>query len=181
MDWSFMNIFKRADFNTLMFSLAIMGWIMNCLYPDIIYFIMIAIMCSVYCIARFVVHLYDAYQLSQINKANAKYDQEQKDKMAHDRELQAQFVYDRLSLDNQKLLQEIVRKGEKSSYSDVYIIKDVHSNSFIISQISMMLFHDNMVNSWVTINESQDSCSIYIKNPLNIIIERQIKNNRHEQ
>lgn len=174
MDWSFLNIFKRADFNTLMFSLGVMGWIMNYLYPDIIYFIMIAIMCSVYCIARFVVHLYNAYQVSQTNKANAKYDQEQKDKMAHDRELQAQFVYDRLSCDDQKLLQDVVSKGEKSSYSDVYIIKGRCSNSFMISQISMMLLHDNMIGSWITINESQDTCSIYIKNPLNIIIERKI-------
>ena len=173
MDWSFLNIFKRADFNTLMFSLAIMGWIMFYLYPDIIYFIMIAIMCSVYCIARFVVHLYNVYHVSQINKENAKYDQELKDKRTHDRKLQAQFVYDRLSLDDQKRLQEIIRRSEKSCYSDVYIIKDKLSNCMFISEIQMILFNDDMINNWISINESSDSYSINIKSPLNSIIESQ--------
>ena len=174
MDWSFLNIFKRADFNTLMFSLAIMGWIMFYLYPDIIYFIIIAITCSVYCIARFVVHLYNAYQIYQINKANAKYNQELKDKRAHDMELQAQFVYDRLSPNDQKLMQEIIRKGEKSSFPDVYIIKDKLSNCMFISQVQMILFSDDMISNWISINESSDSYSINIKSPLNLIIESQL-------
>lgn len=176
MDWSFLNIFKRADFNTLMFSLAIMGWIMFYLYPDIIYFIMIAIMCSVYCIARFVVHSYNAYQESQVNKANVKYDQELKDKRTHDRELQAQFVYERLSSDDQKLLQEIIRKGEKSCYSDVYIIRDKLSNCMFISQVQMILYSDDMIHNWISINESSDSYSINIKSPLNSIIESKSNN-----
>lgn len=146
------------------------------LYPDIIYFIMIAIMCSVYCIARFVVHLYNVYHVSQINKENAKYDQELKDKRTHDRKLQAQFVYDRLSLDDQKRLQEIIRRSERSCYSDVYIIKDKLSNCMFISEIQMILFNDDMINNWISINESSDSYSINIKSPLNSIIESKLNN-----
>jgi hypothetical protein len=174
MDWSFLNIFKKADFNTLVFSLAVMGWIMLYFYPDIIYLKMIALLCSVYCISRFVVHLYHVYQISKTNKANAKYDKAQKDKRAHDRELQAQFVYDRLSLDDQKILQEIIRKGEKSCYSDVYIIKDKLSNCMFISQVQMILYSDDLINNWISINESSDSYSINIKSPLNSIVENRI-------
>lgn len=174
MDWSFLNIFKRADFNTLMFSLAVTGWIMLYNNPDIIYLKMITLLCSIYCISRFFVYLYNVYQVSKTNKANAKYHKEQNDKKARDRELQAQFVYDRLSLDNQKILQEIIRRGEKSCYSDVYIIKDKLSNCMFISQVRMILFSDNMINNWISIEESSDSYSIYIKLPLNSIIESRI-------
>lgn len=174
MDWSFLNIFKRADFNTLMFSLAVTGWIMLYNNPDIIYLKMITLLCSIYCISRFFVYLYNVYQVSKTNKANAKYHKEQNDKKARDRELQAQFVYDRLSLDNQKILQEIIRRGEKSCYSDVYIIKDKLSNCMFISQVRMILFSDNMINNWISIEESSDSYSIYIKSPLNSIIESRI-------
>ncbi len=174
MDWSFLDIFKRANFNTLMFSLAVMGWIMICYYPDIIYLKMIALLCSVYCVSRFVVHLYNVYQESKVNKAKAKSDQELIDKRAYDRELQAKFVYDRLSFEDQKLLQEIIRMSVRSCYSDVYIIKDKLSNFMFISQVRMLLFNDDMINNWISINESSDSYSINIKSPLNSIIERQL-------
>ncbi len=174
MDWSFLNIFKRADFNTFMFSLAVTGWIMLYYYPDIIYLKMLAILCSVYCIARLIVYLYNVYQTKEVKKANTRYDEEQKDKKAHDRGLQAQLVYDRLSFDNQKLLQEVVCKGEKSCYSNVYIIKDKISNCMFISQLEMMLYNDDMINNWICIKESQDSYSIHITPPLNSIIESQL-------
>ena len=32
MDWSFLDIFKKADFNTLMFSIAVTGWILFYIY-----------------------------------------------------------------------------------------------------------------------------------------------------
>lgn len=181
MDWSFLNIFKRADFNTLMFSLAVTGWILLYFHPDIIYFKIIAILCSIYCISRFVVHLYEAYQISKVKKANAKYDQERNDKRVRDRELQAQFVYDRLGRNDQELLQELIRISEKSSYSDVYIIKDKLSNCMFISQVQMILYGDDMINNWIIINESTDSYSITINAPLNKIIESKIKNNKYEQ
>ena len=174
MDWSFLNIFKRADFNTLMFSLAVTGWILLYFHPDIIYFKIIALLCSIYCISRFIVHLYNAYQIRKVNKANAKYDQEQNVKRTHDRELQAQFVYDRLSRNDQELLQEVINKSEKSCYPDVYIIKDKLSNCMFISQVQMILFGDDMINSWISINESSDSYSIIIKSPLNSIIESKL-------
>ena len=37
MDWSFLDIFKKADFNTLMFSIAVTGWILFYIYPENIY------------------------------------------------------------------------------------------------------------------------------------------------
>lgn len=174
MDWSFLNIFKRADFNTLMFSLAVTGWIMLYNNPDIIYLKMITLLCSIYCISRFFVYLYNVYQVSKTNKANAKYHKEQNDKKARDRELQAQFAYDRLNLDDQKRLQEIIRRSEKSSYSDVYIIKDKLLNCVFISEVRMILYNDNMIYDWISINESSDSYSVHIKSPLNTIIESKL-------
>ena len=171
MDWSFLNIFKRADFNTLMFSLAVTGWILLYYHPDIIYFKIVAILCSIYCICRLIAHMYNAYQIRKVKKANAKYDQDQIEEKLREKELQAKFVFDRLSSENQEILFEIVRKGMKSSYSNVYIFKDKFSNFTFHQQIDAMLLRDDMINSWISINETYDSFSVYIKSPLNSIIE----------
>ena len=115
--------------------------------------------------------MYNAYQIRKVKKANAKYDQDQIEEKLREKELQAKFVFDRLSSENQEILFEIVRKGMKSSYSDVYIFKDKFSNFTFHQQIDAMLLRDDMINSWISINETYDSFSVYIKSPLNSIIE----------
>ena len=81
MDWSFLNIFKKADFNTLMFSIAVTGWILLCIYPEFIYIRIAAILCSIYCVSRFVVFLFKSNQEKKIIKANRLYDEKQEKKL----------------------------------------------------------------------------------------------------
>ena len=173
MDWSFLNIFKRADFNTFMFSLAVTGWIMIYYNPDMFYLKMIAILCSVYCVTRFAIYLFNRYQTNKINKANARYEQEQKEKRANERNIQAQYVYDRLSNKHKKILFEVVSNSERCSYNDVYILRDKDSYFLLFTQIRSLLLSDNMIHSWVSIDESLDTFFIHIKAPLNLIIENQ--------
>ena len=171
MDWSFLNIFKKADFNTLMFSIAVTGWILLCIYPDNIYIRIAAISCSIYCIARLVVFLFKSYQEKKIIEANRLYDEQQERKQIQEKRLQAQYVYDRLSQESKELFSRIVKTATKSSYSDVYILQDINSCSHVVAQLRTILYGDNMINSWVSIDETSENVCIYIKSPLNEIIE----------
>ncbi len=175
MDWSFLNIIKKADFNTLMFSVALTSWILLCIYPGNIYLLIAAILCTIYSVTRFAVYLFNFYQVKKNRKANRLYDQQQEEKRIRERRLQAQFVYDRLSEKDKKLFADIAKSATKSSYSDVYILQGMESCSFIVSQLRSVLYSDNMINSWVSIDETMRSVSIYIKSPLNEIIESNSK------
>lgn len=171
MDWSFLNIFKKADFNTLMFSIAVTGWILLCIYPENIYILISAILCSIYCVARLVVFLFKSNQEKKIIEANRLYDEQQERKQIQEKRLQAQYVYDRLSQESKELFSRIVKTATKSSYSDVYILQGMNSCSQVVAQLSNILYGDNMINSWVSIDETSENVCIYIKSPLNEIIE----------
>ena len=171
MDWSFLNIFKKADFNTLMFSIAVTGWILLRIYPENIYILISAILCSIYCVARLVVFLFKSYQGKKTIEASRLYDKQQEEKKIRDKKLQAQYVYDRLSQESKELFSSIVKTATKSSYSDVYILQGMNSCSQVVAQLSNILYGDNMINSWVSIDETSENVCIYIKSPLNEIIE----------
>ena len=53
------DIFKKAEFNTLMLSGAITGWVLFVFFPENIYVTGIAVLCSAYCAIRFCVFLYN--------------------------------------------------------------------------------------------------------------------------
>ena len=171
MDWSFLNIFKKADFNTLMFSIAVTGWILLCIYPENIYILISAILCSIYCVARLVVFLFKSNQEKKIIEANRLYDEQQERKQIQEKRLQAQYVYDRLSQESKELFSRIVKTATKSSYSDVYILQGVDSCSHTVLQLRNILYGDSMINSWVSMDENSENLCIYIKSPLNEIIE----------
>ena len=47
----------------------------------------------------------------------------------------------------------------------------MNSCSQVVAQLSNILYGDNMINSWVSIDETSENVCIYIKFPLNEIIE----------
>lgn len=175
MDWSFLNIFKKADFNTLMFAIAVTGWILLRIYPENIYILIAAILCSIYCVTRLVVYLFKSNQEKKIIEANRLYDEQQKKKQIQERRLQAQYVYDRLSEDSKKLFSDIVKRATKSSYCDAYILHNMNSCSPLTNQLRNILYGDNMINSWVRMEDSMECVSIYINYPLNEIVESNCK------
>ena len=174
MQWNFFNIFKKADFNTLMFSVAITGWIFY-KYPELNYILVVTIFCSIYCFARLVVCLFNSFQDWRRTHTDRLYYKQQEEKKTLRTKLEAQYVYDMLSEDNKKLFYSIVKTAVKSGYSDVYILHGMDSCSPIVTQLRNYLYRDNLINSWVIIYESVDSVSVSIKAPLNEILESKCK------
>ena len=171
MDWSFLNKFKKADFNTLMFSIAVTGWILFYKYPENIYILIAAILCSIYSVARFVVFLIKSYQEKKVTEVNWLHDELQEKKKIQEIKLHAQYIFDRLSKESKEVFFNIVKTATKSSYSDVYILQGVDSCSHTVLQLRNILYGDSMINSWVSMDENSENLCIYIKSPLNEIIE----------
>ena len=171
MDWSFLDIFKKADFNTLMFSIALTGWILFYIYPENTYALTAAILCSIYSVARCVVYLFKYYKRKQIIRANRLHAEQQEREEIQKERQQAQYVYDRLSKESKDVFSYIVQTATKSSYSNVYMMHDLKSCSQIVSKLRTILHRDSMLGSWVGIDEDCENICIYINSPLNEIIE----------
>lgn len=176
MDWSILNIFNKADFNTLMLALAITGWILNHYYPTSIWFLGGAILCSIYCMIRLCVFIYKWVIAKRHIKKDEKYKKEIREKNAQNQRLQAQYAYDRLSMEGKLLLSEIVRIGEKSCYSDVYIIRNKLEHYSLVSQLYHLRYSDNVIASWISVDDGQDSYCVNIRSPLNLIVEEGLNN-----
>lgn len=176
MDWSFLDIFKKADFNTLMFSIALTGWILFDIYPENIYVLTAAILCSVYSVARYFVYLFKYYKRKQIIRENRLQAELQERKKIQKERQQAQYVYDRLSKESKCVISYIVKTATKSSYPNVYMMQDLKSCSQIVSQLRTILHRDSVIDSWVSIDERSENICVHIEPPLNEIIEATIKN-----
>jgi Ca2+/Na+ antiporter len=171
MDWSFLDIFKKADFNTLMFSIALTGWILFYIYPENVYMLMAAILCSIYSVARFVVFSFKSYKRKRIIKANRIHAEQQERKRIQEKRQQAQYVYDRLSKESKDVFSYILQTATKSIYSNVYMLHDMNSCFEIIAKLRIILHRDSMIGAWVSIDEECEKICVYIESPLNEIIE----------
>lgn len=125
MDWDILNIFKKAEFNSLMLSIAIPGWILYYLGVFKEYSLIVALVASVYCLIRFIVCCYKNI-VARI--AAKKYEAQQK----RDKELKAQAekeerrieisrMFKGLTEENKKTLAYILLKGKPDEF-DCYIL-----------------------------------------------------------
>ena len=174
MDWSFLNIFKNAEFNTLMLAAAATCWVLYSYYPYNEWYLGVALLCTIYCIVRLIVYIYKLLSA----RAQARWDRDYKNKLdeekALDKKQQAQYAFDRIGAETQSLLKRVVESGKKSSYSDVYILRNNVDTSMMIQKLRCYLYNDGLIGNWISIDENPDSYCVYIKYPLNVIIEDRI-------
>lgn len=174
MDWGFLNIFKNADFDKLMAAAALAGWAFYYYYPEYVLAFGLALLCTIYCLLGFIVYVYNwLFNVWQKRKDRKKEIEIRKynDQAQH---LKAQFVFDRLGTGGQQILSNIVKIGKKSTVSGTYLLSK-YDNMIIISQLSDILYSDEIVYPWVKIEETIDSYCITLKWPLNEIIEEKNK------
>ena len=184
MEWNVFDIFKKAEFNTLIYSAAITGWLLLYLFPDSNYTIIIfgvAILCSVYSIIRIIKLFYNKIK-AIIKSRKEKKERELKKRIAaenaekrkKEQERIAQYVYDRLSQDNKLVLKRIVSIGEKSTNPNAFIIRDSNLYDDLIYPIQNVILYDNVFSHWAQIDQTQDMWCVYLQSPLNKVIEKEI-------
>ena len=121
MDWGFLDIFKKAEFNTLMLSVAITGWILFIFAPMNIYILGAAILASAYCIIRLIVYTYQYFTFKRENKRyEAQKKKEKEDKEAERKEarnIEISRMFNGLTEENKKTLAYIFLKGKKDTFN----------------------------------------------------------------
>lgn len=139
MDWEVLDIFKKAEFNTLMLSVAITGWILYFFVSVNIYILGAALLSSAYCIIRLIVHI---YQCITIKCKNKRYEaQKKKDKEKNEaerkeaRNIEISRMFNGLTEDNKKTLAYIFLKGKKDDFNyNVLHFTPYSEESFYVQQ-----------------------------------------------
>ena len=120
MDWGFLDIFKKAEFNSLMLSIAVSGGFMYFSHIDSIIFGLFSI-ASVYCLIRFVVYCYiniASHIDTKRYEAQQKRDKENKEKEYEEkRRIEITRMFYGLSDSNKFVLASLLLKGDKDSYN----------------------------------------------------------------
>ena len=139
MDWGFLDIFKKAEFNTLMLSVAITGWILYVLVSMNIYILGAAILSSAYCVIRLVVY---TYQYVSVKRANKRYEAQKKREKEdieaerkEARKIEISRMFNGLTEDNKKTLAYIFLKGKKDTFNQYVLHFTPYSDeSFHVQQ-----------------------------------------------
>lgn len=188
MDWGFINIFKKAEFNTLMLSIAIAGWIMNVwIIPNNVYVVGIAIMASTYCVIRFIVFCYNYTTHKQEQKAKEKKQNEIWRKKEEEKtekwnnEIYRMFFG--LSKENKKTLAIIYLKGEKDPIKyNILHFQRFGEYSLLANQAQNIttIFRDGLgvgMHS-ITLHEYTDTIAVTIDPYLYNLIKKYVEDNQ---
>lgn len=121
MDWGFLDIFKKAEFNSLMLSIAAAGWILYYLGVFKEYSLIAALVASIYCLIRFVVYWYErtaSSRATKIYEKQKKRDKEIQEKANEEkRRIEISRMFEGLSDHNKFILASILINGKKDSYN----------------------------------------------------------------
>lgn len=122
MDWGILDILKKAEFNTLMLSFAIMGWILYYYVTMNTYILGAAILSSAYCIIRFVVYIYQYCSVRCKNRrleARKKKEKEEKyTERKNARNIEISRMFEGLSKENKNYLAFILLKGKQDQFGN---------------------------------------------------------------
>ena len=121
MEWDFLNVFKKAEFNTLMLSVSITGWILHILVFTNIYILGVAILSTAYCLIRLIVYLYQSITAKYENiRYEAQKEKEKEEKEAAQknmRNVEISRMFMGLAEEKKKRLAYILLKGKRDEYN----------------------------------------------------------------
>lgn len=184
MDWDILNIFKKAEFNSLMLSIAAAGWILYYLGVFKEYSLIAALVASIYCLIRFVLCCYKNF-VARIDaknyEAQQKREKEHKEKAYEEkRRIEISRMFDGLSGSNKFVLASLLLKGNKDSYNYNVLHFPKYGNDSVniyTAQEITMIYRTEYGGGQYTINikEYTDTVSVTIDSILYNLIESYIQ------
>lgn len=186
MDWGFLDIFKKAEFNSLMVALAITGWIMYYFQIDNIIF-GLASFSSIYCVTRFIVLCYQRFiEIRNIKKA---YKQEQlikeqkEQQYEENRKIEISRMFVGLSDSHRFILASILLNGKEDKYDNhILHFKKYSKESMDLdwAQSITGIYRDWGGNgqACIRLKEYEDSVAAIIDPYLYELIKQHIENNK---
>lgn len=188
MDWGFIDIFKRAEFNSLMVAVAITGWIMYYFHIDS-YIWGFACLASVYCITRLVVFCYQRFvRIRSIKKVNKQEQlaKEQKEKQYEEnRKIEISRMFDGLSDYNKFILTSILLNGKEDVYDNHILHFQKYSNESInldFAQSFTGIYRDwgGSGQTCIHLKEYENSIAAIIDPYLYDLIKQYIENQKNK-
>ena len=185
MDWGFLEIMKKGEFNTLILSAAIVGWIFLYILPENHFALALAIGCSVYCLIRFIVFIYKSYNEKRtVKKMNEIAKKEKERKAQENKEMwdkRINRMFNGLRTENKEILAFIILKGNKDPYNYNVLHFDKYSEMFGYVHRAQSISDLNYYYHCIEINEYTDSISVTINVTLYNLINQYIRDNNLEQ
>lgn len=186
MDWGFLDIFKKAEFNTLMLAVAITGWILYLLVPMNIYILGAAILASAYCVIRLIVY---TYQYFSVKRANKRYEEQKKkeeeSKQSERREarnIEISRMFEGLKEESKNSLAYILLKGKSDSrnYNVLHFDRYSKDSSYLSQAVNVSkIFRDALGDGQdcIWIRHYTDTLAATIDPFLYDLIKQYIDNN----
>lgn len=188
MDWDVLNIFKKAEFNTLMLSVAITGWIMY--YFQIENYIFgLASLASIYFIIRFVVVCYK--RIIGIRNIKKVYKQEQLAKELEERKYEENWkmeitrMFEGLSDVNKFYLSSLILNGKTDPFKYNILLFQKYSKEYVFvdSLLSVTEIFKNgfgVGKPTLTIKDYGDAIAVTIDSYLYELIKQHIEKNNNQ-
>lgn len=188
MDWDFLNIFKKAEFNTLMLSVAITGWILFIIGMFKEYSLIAALITSIYCAIRVIIYCYQTIISTRKTKINDKQKEREKEikekEYEENRRIEISRMFEGLSDSNKFILASILLNGKKDAFNYNVLLfpkygRD-YTNIYMAQEISMIYRTGyGGGQNCIIIKEYTDSISVTIDSILYEIIEKYINKEKN--
>lgn len=138
MDWGFLDIFKKADFNVLMVAAAGTAWILHFkVDTENVWFFAAAVLCSLYCAIKLIIKIYlflsDIYKDNKDNETHELLQKQENEKNVKELYAEALRIYTGLSDNSKAILQDIYVKGKQDP---------LKAHCRLISKLEFMLVID---------------------------------------
>lgn len=139
MDWGFIDILKKAEFNSLMVALAITGWIMFYFQIDNLIF-GFASLASIYCIIRFVVFCYQRFirirNIKKVYKQEQLAKEQKEKKYEENRTKEITRMFEGLSDVNKFYLSSLIINGKADPYNyNVFHFQNYCNESMFVESL----------------------------------------------
>ena len=139
MDWGFIDIFKKAEFNSLMVAVAITGWIMFYFQIDNLIF-GFACLASIYCIIRFVVFCYQRFirirNIKKVYKQEQLAKEQKEKKYEENRTKEITRMFEGLSDVNKFYLSSLIINGKADPYNyNVFHFQNYCNESMFVESL----------------------------------------------
>ena len=189
MDWDFLNIFKKAEFNTLMLSVSITGWILYFCISTNIYILGTAILSSAYCIIRLVVYTYQYYSLKRENRRyeiQKKKEEEEKEKRyENNKNIEITRMFEGLSDSNKFILASILLKGQEDKFNSNIFHFDKYSNeasTIYMAESISAIYRDRLGvgQPSIKIKDYTDTVSVTVEPYLYDLLKQYIEKNKNQ-
>lgn len=173
MEISLGDVFKSPYFNRMIAALAVATVVAAFMYPESKTLIVLAIAFSVYTLFTIILwfktrHDYNMF-VKDIEKESKKYEAEKTKKA----KAQAEYIFGRISHDNQQLLMSVIREGVIKGYRNSRIFRDKRTFFPMISKLQNLVCLDSLLWDKIKIDETNDSVSVIIEpNLYDVIIEK---------